>query len=92
MDGGCGFVTGGCIGRGVGCTPNGGGPGLVESTVGRIGSPGGSGETSDMGGICVVGRSVSVAKQCVVGFPSVPGGQVHTGRWSFTLQSALVPQ
>ena len=92
MGGSCACVTGGSIGRGVGYSGSGGGPGLVGSTTGWIGCPGGMGNASDMGGFCVVGFSVTKEEHCCVGSPMVPGGQSHTGRWSCILHSAYGPQ
>lgn len=92
VGGSCGGLTVGCVGRGFVGPATGGRPGLVGSPDGLITGPGGIETSSANGDSGVVGRSVNVATHSEVGSPTVPGGQVHTGRWSFTLQSAFVPQ
>lgn len=69
----------------------GGATGVVEPDMGETGSSGCSVVTPTGGG-GIGGISTWTAKHLICGSPEVPGGHMHTGRWSTVLHSAFSPQ
>lgn len=69
----------------------GGGTGVVDPDMGKMGWSGRSVVTPTGGG-GGVGTSITSAEHPICGFPVVPEGHIHTGRWSKVLHSAFSPQ
>lgn len=68
------------VGRGESAT-RGGSPVVVGPAMGLIGESGCTGSLPTSGGYGFGGSSKAIAEHLMVGFPVVPGGHLHNGRF-----------